>query len=324
MSFVSPLKKRPLKVGLGLPLWSDGMAGKTPTWQDTLAFARHAEEVGVDSLWVLDNFALRMNTGKLVDFWECWSMLSALAASTSRITLGSFVTYAGYRHPILLAKIANTIEEISAGRLVLGLGAGYTTNETQAAGFPTEQRYERLEETLAILQQFFHHGSVHLDGQLYQIHAYESLIRGPRPKGPPILLGSLSNPGPRLMKLAAQYAQQWNGWLGYEPQGLAILPALRKTVDEACQRIHRSPQSLERSLGLGVVLEGATPVDPDFAQFCPHPLKGTPEQIAEALLEIASHGFSEVQISLNASTLTGLDTFALVLDYLDKELSLKI
>lgn len=323
MSFTSPLKKRPLKIGLGLPLWTGGMAGKTPTWQDTLAFARYAEAIGFDALWVLDNFAYRSGTGKLVDFWECWSMLSALAASTTQITLGSFVTYAGYRHPILLAKIANTIEEISSGRLVLGIGAGYTSNETQTAGFPTEQRYKRLEETLAILQQFFHHGSVHFDGQFYQIQAFESLMRGPRLNGPPILLGSLSSPGPRLLKLAAQYAQQWNGWLGYDPQGLDILPALKKTLDEACRYAHRSPQTLERSLGFGVVLEGATPTDPDFADFCPHALKGTPEQIAESLLTIASHGFSEVQIVLNSSTLTGLDRFALVLDYLDKELSLK-
>lgn len=324
MSFASPGKKRPLRVGLALPLWSGSMAGQTPTWQDTLAFARYAEEIGFDSLWVGDNLTLRMETGKLVDFWECWSILSALAASTARITLGSFVTYAGYRHPLLLAKIASTIEEISGGRLVLGVGAGFTSPETRAAGFPTTRRYERLEETLSILQQFFQHGSVHAAGQFYQVEAYEALMRGPRPDGPPLMLGSLSRPGPRLLKLAAHYARQWNGWIGYDPRGLAMLPELQRTIDEACLRAQRSPHTLERSLGLGVILEGVTPADPDFAQFCPHALRGTPEAIAEALLTIASYGFAEVQISLNVCTLTGLDTFALVLDYLDRELSLQV
>ena len=130
-----PVKKRPLKVGLGLPLWNESMGGKTPTWQDLLALARHAEEIGFDSLWVPDNFFCRTDTGTFCDFWECWSILSALAAGTSHITLGSFVSYIGYRNPILLAKMASTIDEISGGRLVLGLGAGMVSGLTEAAGF---------------------------------------------------------------------------------------------------------------------------------------------------------------------------------------------
>ena len=319
MSSMPSPKRRPLKVGLGLPLWNTDRDGKTPTWQGLLALARYAEDIGFDSLWVPDGFSYRTPTGELHDFWECWSVLSALAAATSRITLGSFVSYIGYRNPVLLAKMACTIDEVSGGRLVLGVGAGYTSASTEAAGFPTEARYTRLEEALIILQQLFRYGSVHFEGQCYQVRDYELLLRGPRPTGPPLLLGSFPHPGPRLLHLAVKYAQQWNGWLGHEPCGLDLLPSLKKTVDEACQRQNHPPEALERSLGIGVALEGIGPEDPGFTHVVPVALRGTPEVIAQSLLRIAHLGFSEVQICLHTTTLTGLKAFVPVLDALEQD-----
>jgi alkanesulfonate monooxygenase SsuD/methylene tetrahydromethanopterin reductase-like flavin-dependent oxidoreductase (luciferase family) len=318
MSEVAPCTKRPLKVGLGLPTWTESVDGKTPTWRDILTLARYAEEIGFDSLWVPDNFFYLTETGAYCDFWECGSLLSALAVSTSRVTIGSFVSYSGYRNPLLLAKMAGTIDEISGGRFVLGLGAGVISGPTEAAGFPTEQRYKRLEETLIILQHLFQHGSVHFEGQFYQIREYELLLRGPRPGGPPVLIGSVYRGGPRLVKLAARYAQQWNMWLEPAPQSLELLPAIRKRVDGVCLECQRAPQTLERSIGAGVVLEGVPTKDPHFAHIAPISLVGTAEMVAESLLEMAHSGFSEVQVFLNAPTPGGLEAFAPVFNYLEK------
>src|SRR5215218_11339617 len=117
-SSVSP--NRPLKVGVSISLFEGGFAGATPRWSDLLGIARAAEAVGVDSLWVPDHLIFR--TGGITSgMWEGWSILTALAAVTKRVELGSFVTCAAFRNPALLAKMADTVEEISGGRLILGL-----------------------------------------------------------------------------------------------------------------------------------------------------------------------------------------------------------
>lgn len=294
------------------------MDGKTPAAAEILALARYAEEIGFDSLWVPDNFFYRTDTGNICDYWECWSLLSALAVSTSRVTIGSFVTYIGYRNPILLAKIASTIDEISGGRLVLGLGAGYTSDATEAAGFPTDRRYKRLEETLIILQQLFQHGSAHSEGQFYPVRECEMSLRSPRPGGPPILLGSICRPGPRMVNLAVEYAQQWNIWLDRAPQSLELLPSIKETVDATCRDYKRSPETLERSIGASIILDGVPTKDPNFEKLAPITLQGTPEMIAESFLEMARYGFSEVQVFLNSNSPGGLEAFAPVFDFLEK------
>ncbi len=141
-------KGRPIKVGLLLPIIEGTMAGQTARWADLLAIARRAEELGFDSLWVSDHLLFRLpgREERPVGMWEGWSLLAALAAATSRIALGPFVSCTSFRNPALTAKMADTIDEISGGRLILGLGAGWHRPEYDAFGYPFDHRASRFEE----------------------------------------------------------------------------------------------------------------------------------------------------------------------------------
>jgi Luciferase-like monooxygenase len=126
----SNARARPLEVGLFVPNWSGSVNGQPPRWREIAALARRAEDAGFDSLWVADTILVRPDTDDPMGYWECWSVLAALATVTSRVALGSLVTGAGFRNPVLLANLVNTADEISDGRVILGIGAGETGQYT--------------------------------------------------------------------------------------------------------------------------------------------------------------------------------------------------
>lgn len=176
--------------------------------------------------------------------WECTTMLSALAAATSRVELGSLVMCTGFRNPALLAKMADTIDEISGGRLILGLGAGYPDREYPAFGYPTDHRYSRFAEAIHIIHGLLREGSIDFDGTYYQARECELRPRGPRPGGPPIMIGTR---GKRMLRLTAQYADLWNAFLlrGHSrPEDLE--PAMG-SLDAACKDVGRDPATLART-----------------------------------------------------------------------------
>src|SRR5918997_6427883 len=113
-----------MKIGLMLPLAEDEH-GRAASWAELRARAEQAEVAGLDSIWVYDHLLHRFEGTPTVGFWEAWTALSALAAATSRVELGSSVLCAGFRNPALLAKMVTTLDEVSDGRLLLGLGEGW-------------------------------------------------------------------------------------------------------------------------------------------------------------------------------------------------------
>lgn len=309
--------RRPLKVGLLLPCWTRGMGGKTPGWSDILAFAQHAEAVGFDSLWVADNLVLRFETGEVVELAECWSVLAALAATTTRATIGTLVTCTGFRNPALLAKMALTVDEISGGRLILGIGAGGVKEEHQLFGFPWEQRYSRFEEAVTILHQLLRTGYADFTGEYYQVReCCVSVPRKARPNGPPLLIGT-GIPGPRMLRLTARYADLWNGWLTYDPKPPYTLAELQTALSDACQSIQRDPATLERTICVPVSLDGHRLICGAW-DFTDGGFSGPPEELADALRVFARQGISHLQLCLAPSTLEGLDAFAPVLALLDQ------
>ncbi|HKM73588.1 MAG TPA: LLM class flavin-dependent oxidoreductase [Stellaceae bacterium] len=174
---------RPLKVGLLLSV-AEGSAGER--WANLKAMARHAEAAGFDSLWIADHMSVPVSPGEPErGRWECWSILAALAAVTERVELGTLVTCTSFRNPALLAKMADTVEEISDGRLILGLGAGYYEPEYRAFGFPFDHRVGRFEEALQIVYGLLRRGTIDFNGQYYQARDCELTPRGPRPGGLP-------------------------------------------------------------------------------------------------------------------------------------------
>src|SRR5262249_11819737 len=155
--------KRPLKVGLFLPFAENMIDGKSPRWSDLVSMAQCAEDVGFDSLWLGDHLVIRSDQpipwasgAKNIGTWECWSVLSALAAVTRRVELGPLVTCTGFRNPALIARMADTVDEISGGRLILGLGAGYHEPEYRAFGYPYDHRASRFAEALTIIHTLLH------------------------------------------------------------------------------------------------------------------------------------------------------------------------
>jgi alkanesulfonate monooxygenase SsuD/methylene tetrahydromethanopterin reductase-like flavin-dependent oxidoreductase (luciferase family) len=304
--------KRPLKVGINLPTTEGALAGKTARWADLFAFAQRAEALGFDSLWVPDHLLLRWQE-QTRGIWECWSLLSALAAVTHRVELGSLVACTAFRNPALLAKMADTVDEISGGRLIVGLGAGWDGPEHQAFDIKTDHRVDRFEEALQIIVPLLHTGRVDFAGQYYQARDCELRPRGPRLGGPPILIGAK---GPRMLRLAATYADLWNaeGPL----QGSEKISPRRAAADAACVAVGRDPATLGRSASVVVNLPMGQGWPRPSSTQGKQPGPTSPEEVAETLRGYALEGLSHVQLWLVPNTIASLEWFKPVLDLLDQ------
>jgi alkanesulfonate monooxygenase SsuD/methylene tetrahydromethanopterin reductase-like flavin-dependent oxidoreductase (luciferase family) len=311
-------RKRPLKVGIHLPI--------TDPWDDTLAMAQRAAAVGFDSLWMPDHLSIKrdqlwITAGRPVPpgveldppagAWETWSMLSALATAVPHVELGTLVACTGFRNPALLAKMAETLDAISGGRLILGLGSGDVAHEFHAFGFPFDHAVSRFEEALQIITSLLREGYCDFHGTYYEVNDLTLEPRGPRPNGPPILIGTLLT-GKRMLRLTTQYADLWNGFLCYGRNWPDVLPPIRDAIDAACVQHGRDPATLGRTVGVRVALLG------EKVTGGVEPLEGTPEQIADAFREYARCGISHVQVWHAPRTLAGIEAFAPVLEELDK------
>ena len=310
----SAVHHRPLKVGLFLPFTERMMDGATPRWADLLALARRAEEVGLDSLWLGDHLLVRGD--ETIGAWEGWSLLAALAAATRRVTLGPLVACTGFRSPALLAKMADTLDEISGGRLVLGLGAGYIESEYRAFGYPYDQRVSRFAEALTIITTLLRAGRIDFVGRYYQARECELRPRGPRPTGPPILVGALGS-GERMLRLTAEHVDAWNGWLVHGRNRPAAVPALRASVDAACRAVGREPATLERTVTIAVNPTGGDESAHTFPRGIV-PLTGAPGVLAATLRSFAREGIAHIQLVLRPCTLASIEALAPVLDDLDR------
>jgi alkanesulfonate monooxygenase SsuD/methylene tetrahydromethanopterin reductase-like flavin-dependent oxidoreductase (luciferase family) len=226
---------RPLKIGLFLP--TEECRGNATRWSEFKMMAQHSESIGFDSLWLCDHLLYDFGTKVGVSgippwgLWECWSMLSAVAAVTTRVEIGAFVSCTSFRNPALLAKMADTVDEISGGRLILGLGGGYEETEFRAFGYPFDHLVDRFEEALQIIHTLVRTGEVDFRGKYYNAERCELHPRGPRREGPPILIGA-RHTSTRMLRLAAQYADYWNGFEMGPDVGKLI--AAREAVDAAC------------------------------------------------------------------------------------------
>jgi probable F420-dependent oxidoreductase len=311
--------RRPLKVGIFVPIIEGAMGGGTPRWRDIIAIGRKAEEVGFDSLWFPDHMIFQEGADRFGQ-WDAWSIISALAAATSRVEIGPLVACTSFRNPTLIAKMADTIDEISGGRLVLGLGAGWNEVEYAAFGFPFDHRVSRFEEAFTIVRTLLREGSIDFSGKYYQTRDCVLQPRGPRPGGVPIMIGST---GERMLRLAARYADAWNAWPprlygeGEVPDPRVGVPRVRATVDAACHDVGRDPATLERTVAVFVELPGFADISkgPSITRV-PH--TGSPEEIAEALRAYAREGISHVQVVLHPNTVEGVERFGRVLEILDR------
>jgi probable F420-dependent oxidoreductase len=302
---------RPLAVGIQLPEieWE-------ARWPDLRALAMRAEELGFDAVWYGDHLLYRRpGDDRARGPWEAWTILAALAAVTSRVQLGPLVAATAFHNPAMLAKKAATVDEISGGRLILGLGAGWNETEFRAFGFPFDHRISRFEEAFTIVRTLLRDGAVDFAGSYFTARDCELAPR-PRPGGPPLMIGSS---GARMLAATVPYVDAWNAWFdsfGNVPSGV---PALRERVDAACRDAGRDPVAVARTVAVQVRLPGgAGRIMGDAGRPAIPPVTGTPAEIADVLREFAAQGISHVQLVVDPVTLASLDALAPVLEALDR------
>jgi probable F420-dependent oxidoreductase len=306
------MSTRAVKIGIELPIAENKGRDGTPRWSDISAMAQRCEELGFDSIWLEDHLIFRHTDQEQQGVWECWSLLSALAAVTERVEIGTLVACATFRNPALLAKMADTVDEISNGRIILGLGAGWNAPEYAAFGFPFDNRVSRFEEALTIIHGLLKEGRVDFEGRFHAARDCELRPRGPRASGPPILLGTV---GERMLRLTAQYADAWNAYFTHTKNRAEGVAALRERVDAACESVGRDPATLQRTATVFVHMPDAPirglPPHWDF-----EPVSGTPEQIAAELRRYADEGITHIQLWLEPNTLESIESIAPVLELL--------
>src|SRR5215218_9319100 len=267
-----PRSTRPMGIGFIMPISDLGAFGPTPRFRDMLEMTRVAEDLGYDGAWFPDHFIVKQEGTPLRGVWEGWTTLAGIAAATSRITLGVFVTCLGWRNPGIVAKMAENLDEISDGRFILGLGAGWHQPEYDMFGFPFDHRVSRFDDAIRIIVPLLQQGEADYQGEYFQANQTVNLPRGPRAAegGPPIMIGTK---GPRMLRLTAQFADAWNSDWVKVPAELEPMLAL---VDEACADIGRDPASLVRTTSSNIAMPG-------FLGVRPNPITGTSEEIAEAV-----------------------------------------
>ena len=175
-------------------------------------------------------------------------------AITERVELGPLVAATSFHNPALLAKKAATVDEISGGRLILGLGAGWNETEYRAYGFPFDHRVSRFEEAFTIIRSLLRDGRVDFAGTYHQARDCLLLPRGPRPAGPPLMVGSMRE---RMLAITLPHVDAWNAWFTWFGNTVEGYRDLRARIDDACRTAGRDPGEVERTVALFVGFEGA-------------------------------------------------------------------
>jgi probable F420-dependent oxidoreductase len=279
-----------MRIGIQLP-----EVERDVRWPEYLALARAAEESGFDSIWLGDHLLYRGDGRPERGPWEAWTLLSALAAATERVRIGPLVACAGFHPPGLIAKMAATVDEVSGGRFVLGLGAGWNEQEFRAFGVPFDHRVSRFEESFAIVRGLLAGERVTLAGRFWQ--ADDAVLLPPPARRVPLMIGSN---GPRVLGIALPHVDVWNTWwedYGNSAEGFA---ALNERISSAARAAGREPGAIARSACALVVLDRAAGERPSSAGA--PPLDGPPDRIAERLRELEQAGADEAILVVDPIT----------------------
>ena len=280
-----------MKVGLMLPLGDQEKLERALPWHDLRAMALAAEASGLDSVWGADHLMFRFD-GATSGIHESWTILTAIAAITERVEIGPMVLALPFRNPALTAKMATALDEISGGRLILGLGCGWHEPEFDAFDYPFDHRVSRFEEALGVVLPLLREGQVKVEGRWHRADA-ELLPPGPRPNGPPILIAGKR---PRMLRLVARYADAWNAaWYGR----LEEAGELRRRISalrEACQMEGRDPATITLTVGLYAHLPDLP--DPGYEDPPDRAISGNADELGEALAAYADIGVEHVIVHL--------------------------
>jgi alkanesulfonate monooxygenase SsuD/methylene tetrahydromethanopterin reductase-like flavin-dependent oxidoreductase (luciferase family) len=292
---------RPLDVGVQLP-----EVERHVPWTEYVAMALAAEEVGFDSIWVGDHLLYRGDGRPERGPRDAWTLLAGLAAVTGRVRLGPLVACLAFHPPGLIARMAAGVHELSGGRFVLGVGAGWNEVEFRAFGIPFDHRAARFAESFEIVRGLLHGERVTFHGRFLDV---EDAVLLPPASQVPLMVGSV---GDRVLRAALPYADAWNTWFadyGNTPEGFA---RANGAVSRIADEVGRDPASLRRSACVFVVLDRAGPERPLEAA---RPVEGTPDRIADALRSMAEAGADEAILVVSPITERSIRTLGEVLGH---------
>jgi F420-dependent oxidoreductase-like protein len=281
--------------GLHLPNYTFPGSPPERLFDGVVAQARAAEEAGFSLVTVMDHLYQIDGVGSVTDpMLEAWSTLAALARETSRVRLGTLVTGVTYRNPALLAKTATTLDVISGGRAILGLGAAWNDVEHEGYGYefpPVRERMDRLDEALTIIRQMFTEDRPTFEGRHYRVRQVLNVPRPIQPDGPRILVGGGGEQ--RTLRIAAKHADMTH-WF---PLGLDVLRHKNEVLEGYCEEIGRDPSTIERTMATPVVVAGSEAEAQSFLERMPPERRpyvnvGRPEQMADALRPYLDAGFT--------------------------------
>jgi alkanesulfonate monooxygenase SsuD/methylene tetrahydromethanopterin reductase-like flavin-dependent oxidoreductase (luciferase family) len=253
-----------IRVGVQLP-----GSERTVAWSEYLAIVGAAEELGFDSVRLGDHLLYRQDRRPERGPLEAWTLLAAIAAATSRIRIGPLVACTSFHHPGLIAKMAATVDAISGGRLILGLGAGWNEPEYRAFGLPFDRRADRFAESVGVIRRLLAGERVSLRGEFYTV---QDAVLAPPPIGPiPLLVGSS---GDRMLAAGLPHADWWNLW--YSDYGNTVDGYAKQhaRISSAAERVGRPSGAVARSVGVLVEHE------PGFADRTP-PGQDRPVRLAD-------------------------------------------
>ncbi len=226
-------------------------------WPTLVEHWKEVEALGYDSLWVADHFATSSIPGET--WFDGWSLLPALATLTSKIRIGTLVTNIIYRHPAVIARQALTVDHISGGRLELGIGATSARDRSHRMigikNWSKTERVDRFRETVEIVDLMLRQETTSYAGRYYEVKEAQmgpAAIQKPRP---PLTIAAH---GPATLKIAAQYADNWNSYGGFDispKETLQVTRQRNELLDEFCVKIGRDPQAIRRSFLAGLTAD---------------------------------------------------------------------
>jgi probable F420-dependent oxidoreductase len=286
-----------MKIGVMLPLGAgDGPDGGMPGWNDVRAVAEAAEQGGLDSVWIADHFLYRDPEGQIYGMHESWTLLTAVAAVTSRLELGNMVLCASFRDPGLTAKMAATLDEVSGGRLILGVGAGWHDPEYEAFGLPTDHRVGRFEEWLEIVARMIRGETVTYEGTYYKVQ--DANLDPAPPHRIPILVAGHR---PRMMRLTAQWADLWNtAWYGTP----------NEKVEEGLETLRQAIETAAKPANSVTATAGIIVRDPDQQVADPSPQAIEVQDLPAAITAYEKLGVEHLIISPEPMTPTTVERIA--------------
>jgi alkanesulfonate monooxygenase SsuD/methylene tetrahydromethanopterin reductase-like flavin-dependent oxidoreductase (luciferase family) len=300
---------RSFEIGVVLPLNQYGADRVTPRWSVVRDMVLRAETIGFDTVWTPDELLWKPKDRPVIGVWEGIAMAGAVAASTTRVKVGTWVLSALHRNAGIIAKAAETLDEISGGRFVFGLGAGHPwPGQAHAFGLPEDQTFARFEEALEVIVPLMRNGHADFEGTWHAARDLPQEPVGPRPGRIPLMIGGN---GPKGQRHAARHADIWSSWAEERSDLSEFAPRLA-SLDQICAEIGRDRATLGRSAGVEVhPLERA---DQEAGA-----IAGSATEIADAVRTFREAGFTQLEIMMTPGTVAALEALAPVLEILDAD-----